>query len=380
MILTKKIQVTSLSKEFWEMMRELDYKSYKMANRCMQVHYLNQFMEEHLVKDQTKDVANPDLKEARKRVANLIYKENYTTSKQNCGYQVLSEEFSDVSSYVRSAMSDLVFKHYKADFTEVVKGNQTQRSYKRGMPIPFTASTFKNMTDVGFTWCKHEVMFVYGRDMSGNKKMIERVLQDAAKVEAGTDEPKENLYQLASSSFKFKGKKLFLYLCVNIPDKQAGLDESVTAFVDITFKCPVLVSSNVSKEVVSIGNPENMLSLRTQMNRRMSQLQSGMKFNGGKNGSRNGKTGGLWEKLHNKQHDIANTENHKITKHVINQVLRLKAKHIVIKVDKAKELPENIKNYMIPYFDHAMISEKIVYKAKQHGIEVEVVEVGKEAV
>lgn len=342
----------------------------------MAVHYLNQFVEEQLVSTSEDSKDSPaKLKEARKRISGMLYKEGYVTSKENVGYQTLSSEFPEVSSYVRCAMSHQVFKHYQADFAEVAKGNKTQRSYKRGMPIPFVSKSMQNITEEGFTWCKHPLIFVYGKDMSGNRKLIQRILSDSV---MGCEDPKE-LYTISDSSFKLIGKKLFLYLCVNVPNKEAGLKKSVTALVDITFKCPIIISSNANKKTVSVGNPEHLLALRTQMNRRMSQLQSSFAHNGGSNGSRKGKMEGLWSQLHKKQHDIANTENHKITKHVINEVIRMKARHMRIKVNKQAELPENIKNYLIPYFDYGMITEKLVYKAKQHGIEVEIVEVEQEA-
>ncbi len=108
--------------------------------------------------------------------------------------------------------------------------------------------------------------------------------------------------------------------------------------------------------------------MRHQLERQFSKLQESSKFNNGGRGRKQKLK--CWTQFHEKEKNIAKTENHKLTKHIINEVVRLGAGTIVIKVDKTDESEEYIKKNIIRYFGYFDIVNKLEYKAKLLGIKV----------
>lgn len=362
MILTRKIQLYSEDQDFWNFLYKSEKTTFRMCNIVMQQMYMNDAFEQALLPDDakqeyTKEFA-PVLKKYRKEVSDKIYKEILETSKQNTGYRVLADEFGDVQSYVRSAISNMVFKHYNADFKKVKSGEATQRTYKKGCPTPITKTAFRNMTAEGFDLFDSKIKFVFGRDKSRNLEVIQKIISSE--------------YNMSDSSLFLDGKKAFLLLCVDIPDKDYSLDKDITCELDISFKYPIIFTCK--GQIKEIGDSNKLLLLRQQLNRRFENSQSKLQFTSGGHGRANKlKALGYFEKL---EKNIAKTLNHQVTKHCINETIRAGAKNITIVCDKSKFVDETemVKKFVHRFWGYHDIISKLEYKCKMHGINVVVKE------
>jgi|GEM_PF-4863672 len=349
MVLTRKIQISSQSNEFWNMIRRLNSLCYIMANRIVQEQAFNDAIEDQLTPD------TGDYKQywkERKTVAAEMYA-RIGTSKQNISYRMLAQEFSDqVGSAIYSPLNAEVVAAYRADQAGIAKGLKVQRTYKKGMAIPIAKQAFIQMTEEGFSLFGQQIYFVYGADLSGQRAIIKRIL-------AGE-------YKMLNSSIKYvkKLKKCFLLLSVDIPVKDHSLNRDTTAIADITWKCPILLSNNKNAGVKEIGDLNQLAMLRYQLDTRIKNMQGLVYARGGKGRKRKLKA---LEQFHTKEIDIAKTFNHQVTARVIQEVIRMRAGTLTV-IRRNEPLPEEIEKNMIRYWGHASIIEKLQYKCKLHGI------------
>lgn len=357
MILTKKIQLYSDNQEFWNFLYKLDKTTFRMCNIAMQQLYMNDAFEQALTPkiEYTKENA-AEIKKYRKEVSDKMYKEILQTSKQNTGYKVLADEFGDISSYVRSAISNMVWKHYNADFKKVKTGEATQRTYKKGCPTPITKTAFRNITDDNFDLFDSKVKFVFGRDKSKNLDVIKKIVSGE--------------YKMSDSSLFLDGKKAFLLLCVDLPEKSYALNDDINCELDISFKYPIIFTNKNTGQIKEIGDSNKLLLLRQQLNKRFENSQSKLQFTSGGHGRTN-KLQALnyFEKL---EKNIAKTLNHQVTKHCINEVIRAGAKNITVLIDKSKFVDETemVKKFVHRFWGYHEIKSKLEYKCKMHNINV----------
>lgn len=372
MIITRKIQLYSDDKAFWDFLFEMNKIVFRMCNLAMQQLYINDCFEDMLMPDdfaaleaslrnsktlpEERKAASDKIKSYRKEVADKIYKTALETSKQNTVYRSIANEFPEVQSYVRSAVTNMVFANYKSDYMKVKRGEATQRTYKKDCPIPIMKTALRELTEEGFILFSSKVKFVFGKDKSFNQDIIRKIVSNELK--------------LSDSSFLYKDKKAYILLCFNAEEQDHNLNKDITAFVDISYKCPILISTNISTNQIEIGDINKLINLRIQLSKRYQNIQPGLKFNTGGKG-RNKKLSGL-DQLSEKERNIAKTFNHQITKDTINQIFKLNAGKIVIRLDKSKL--ENVndkfeKNFIHRYWGYADIILKLQYKSKLHGIE-----------
>ena len=354
MVITRKIQISSQSDEFWALIRKLNSKLYMMANRIVSEQYYNDTI--------TTTHADPQASDYWKQrsIAAKALAEQMGTSLQNVTYRMLSQEFGDqVSSYVLAALNSQVVAAYKADIKGIAKGEKTQRVYRRGMPIPLVKTAFVNLTVDGFSLLKNPVYFVYGADLSDNKTIVERIVSGE--------------YKMGDSAIKYdrKTKKCFLNLTVHIPVKDHTLNEDITCVADITYKCPILLTNNKNAGVLEIGDPNRLAMLRYQMDKRLKSLQGKLVYCKGGHG-RKRKLKAI-DHFHNLENNIAKTFNHQVTARLIQLVLKAGAKNLTV-IQRQEELPEPLQQNMIRYWGHAMIVEKIKYKCALNGINFNLVQ------
>lgn len=353
MILTRKIQIFCEDKEFYRNLSYINSFLYKVANETMAEYILNEFIQRYTANDTIIKDPETKLSEAKKKAAESL-KQIYQTSPQNIGYRYIADKCPEISSYIRGALSSNVWANFREDRKKVDSGERNYRAYKKGIPIPFIAKAICNLKQDSFEWIGYSVGFIFGKDKKFNAPIIDKILSGE--------------YSIRDSKFQINNKKVFLLLCVDIPESDAKLDPNKTAFVDITYKCPVIITNSETNENVSVGNPLQLISLRHQLERRFSKLQASSKFNNGGHGRKQKLK--CWEVFHEKEKNIAKTENHKLTKHIINEVVRMGAGKIVVKIDKTAESDEYVKKNIVRYFGYFDIVSKLEYKSKMLGIEI----------
>lgn len=196
-------------------------------------------MERFLQDNPDRRVINKKGQETIKFNVSDVLKNEKGLSEQNTTYRLVSMILKGrVPADIYSCLNQLACKSFKETSTDVYKGEATIRSYKNNIPIPFSAKALNNIhpvleeytdTKTGeiksvqryyFTLFGIPFACMLGRDRSNNGIIIDRCISGE--------------YKLCSSSIAFqkvadrttgkKKQKLFLHLCVDIPQQEVKLN------------------------------------------------------------------------------------------------------------------------------------------------------------
>ena len=147
-----------------------------------------------------------------------ILKEGRGMSEQNTTYRVASDMLKGkVPADIYSCLNQAVANTFKETVADINTGKASVRSYKNNIPMPFSAKALSNIhwsaEDKRFYFTLFGIPFAcaLGRDRSNNQAIIERCISGE--------------YKLCSSSLQIDDakKKMFLLLCVDIPNKQTDI-------------------------------------------------------------------------------------------------------------------------------------------------------------
>lgn len=198
---------------------------------------------------------------------------------QQTSERVLAEQFSNISSYIRGGISNNVYKCYKRERKELIMGNRTVRTYKKGMPIFFKKTAIRNfeydvnIKSIVFTWVEIPFAIRFGRDTSNNKAVILKIIQ--------------NEYTLCDSSIIMRDDKWFLNLVVDMPVKeQPNLSLDIIVGADLGVVNPLHVCSTNDKWGIKIGNKKSFFdkkksffNQRKSLSKSLSQRKGGHGYN-----------------------------------------------------------------------------------------------------
>ena len=119
------------NKETYSLLRGWEYQVYRAANLVVNHQYFNQLAMFKVKKAEGLDKTG----EARQVIKNL-----YDTGIQNSTYRLVSEEFPELPSSIRTALNSKVVQKYNATLKGVLRGECALSTYRYGMPIPFNVS------------------------------------------------------------------------------------------------------------------------------------------------------------------------------------------------------------------------------------------------
>ncbi|MCU7559115.1 hypothetical protein N4T42_02205 [Riemerella anatipestifer] len=272
-----------------------------------------------------------------------------------------------------------VFSKEKKDY---FKGAKSLRNYKRNCPIPIETSKItrfeeiENSKDFIFTIYNITFKTYFGRDMSNNRAFFQKYLQGE--------------YKLCNSSIKLEGKKIYLYAVFQFESKDISFTKGKELRAKLSPNVPILLEYK-NKEV-PVGNKEEFLYRRIAIQSSLRRLQINSKYNEGGKG-RTSKLKAL-EKFKEKEKKYISGRVHKYSKEVIDFCLKNKIGKIIISsqekeldiINKSvKEIENNnsltpkekrdlIKEryFLLRNWSYYGLLEKISYKAKIYGIEIEI--------
>ena len=266
------------------------------------------------------------------------------------------------------------------------------------MPIPYKASKFRNLHFAEYTNGKGETkegcfftlmgipfQMRFGKDRSGNKLIVERVLSGE--------------YKMCTSSIQMKDGKMFLLLCADIPQKEVKLDEKKTLYAILGVMNPILCTKDVAvaqtymdyvgklkeadegvtpkslqKKFMEIGTAEEFLYRRIQIQAAVRRCQINNRYTvGGKGHKRKCQALDRW---HEKEKNYIDTKLHLYSlilvdlavKHGCGKLMLLNQKP---REDKAKEDNTKGKPLVLRNWSYYGFKDKIGYKCKMVGIKLE---------
>ena len=303
-------------------------------------------------------------------------------TKQNAPYVAVSEKFKGkVDMNMVTCILQNASKMYQDDRKQGM-WNRSLRSYKANMPIPFKSCQYKNIrfadyqdkdgkTHNGcfFTLIGVPFQCKFGRDRSGNRLIVERVVKGE--------------YKMCTSSLKFEKNKIFLLLCVDIPKQDVKVDEKKQLFAFLGVLNPIVCTTDVKAykeydsgfKVFEIGTKEEFNYRRRQIQEAVKRCQINNKYSAGGKGRK--KKCQAIERWHEKENNYVDTKLHTYSRMLVDMAIKHGCGTIVLmnqahREEKAKEDNQKGDSFVLRNWSYYGLKEKISYKCKMTGIKLQI--------
>lgn len=379
MIITRKIQIyipendKKLRKEYYETLYNNRYIAVKIANMTVS----------HLF---ALDNSMPYLSKEDKDSITFLGVKGDKATRRNAPYVVASEAFKgQIDMGVCSTIQNTVQKNYQED-KKAGMWKRSLRSYKANMPVPYQANRFRDIrvadyetkdgkkrSGVFFTLTGIPLQMCFGRDRSGNRIIVERIISGE--------------YKMVTSSIQIdddKGK-IFLLLCVDIPQKEVTLkpDKKLYAFLGVfdPIVCTTEITDSLDAKgdsayrVWEIGTEEEFNYRRRQIQESVKRCQVNNRYNVGGKGRK--KKNKAIDRFADKEKNYVDTKLHTYSRMLVDMAIKHECSEIVLKkqkerADEAKDNNKDGDNFVLRNWGYYGLTEKIKYKAKMYGIEITV--------
>lgn len=361
-----------------------DRKLYKVANLLVSQLYgldnllsLMRLQNDEYVKCQSKlsfkSITDATKEEIKKRMqeidVELVSMKNDIAPKhpQTYSYRAVtsSEYAKDIPSDILNNLKQDVYQHFNENKKEQIRGERSLATYKKGMPIPFSLEKRHVIICDGdnyyLPWFEDtRFRLNFGRDRSNNRAIIDNCI-------------KTKKYKLcAAAKIQLKERKLFLLITVDIPKAESVPVKGKVMGVDLGVVNPAYVAVNDGPERSRIGNGDAFQKQRDVFRRRFRELQRSQLTQGGH--GRKHKTKAT-EILRGKERNWVQTENHRISREIVNLASRWKVETIQMESLKGfgknqeGEVENNYKR-LLGRWSYFELQKNIEYKAAMAGIKV----------
>lgn len=284
--------------------------------------------------------------------------------KSNTLDHVLDSVVNIQYKYTLSLVTQRLKQDYNNDFVEIMTGRRSIRNYKNDNPLMLATSYLKlNEDEEGFYF---DVMMGYrlrvalGRRENENINELKSILTKIINKE----------YKLCNSSMQMDGKHLILNMCVDIPNKASyePIKDRVVG-VDLGLNVPAYLSlSDDTYKKMALGNINQFLKVRKQMQERRKNLQKSLSTtNGGK--GRKKKLQAL-EKLKESEKNYCKTFNHTVSSKIVTFAKKYRCEYIHMEyLDKNGFSDSVLRNWSF-----YQLREMIKYKAEREGIKLRLID------
>lgn len=375
MVITRKIEVFICEDDKDQRKAYYD-KLY--ANRDIAVKVANMAMSHLFALDNTM----PYLSDEDKETITFLGVKGNKATKQNAPYVAASQLFKGQADMgMVSCVLQNAQKMYQDDRKKGM-WNKSLRSYKSNMPVPFKADRFINLRFAEYEdkegkkreGCFFSLMCIpfqcrFGRDRSGNRLIVERVISGE--------------YKMCTSSIQVDGRKVFLMLCVDIPQKEVKLNEDKTLYAFLGVMNPIVCTCDVraAKEYDSgmktfeIGTAEEFNYRRRQIQEAVRRCQINNRYSVGGKGRK--KKCQAIDRWHDKENNYVDTKLHTYSRLLVDLAVKHSCGKIVLmnqthREDDAKCENAEGDNFVLRNWTYYGLKEKIAYKCKMYGIKMEV--------
>lgn len=368
----------------YKLLYNIDKKLYKLANLLVcqlfgldNLLSLMRLQNDEYVKCQSKLVSKSisketqkDIKERMKEIDKELLARKAEIAQKSpltFAYRAIKDSHyaKDLPSDIFNTLKQDVFKHFNETKKEQLRGERSLATYKRGIPIPFSLMKKNVIVSEGdnyyLTWFE-ETRFKlnFGKDHSNNRAIIDNCL-------------KTNKYKLGSAAkIQLKNKKLFLLVTVDIPETKNTIIKGKVMGVDLGVVHPAYLAVNDGLERSLIGDGDAFQKQRDVFRRRFKELQRCQLTQGGH--GRKHKTKAT-EILRGKERNWVQTENHRISREIVNLAIRWKVESI--QMENLKGFGKNSEGEvetkhkrLLGRWSYFELQKNIEYKAQMAGIKV----------
>lgn len=278
------------------------------------------------------------------------------TSSANTTYRLLSKHFKgDAPMSMLSGLNNVIQKTYKKEALDVKLGKKSLRNYRNNIPMPLPSQQIRNVEkqeNGNYKFMAYGKNFVtaFGRDRSGNMLIMDRAMKGK--------------YKLCDSSIQLDKGKMFLLAVFQLPIEKPKLDNEKEMFAELGVSIPIICWDNAERPF-EIGNNEEYLYRRIQIQSKVKNLQRSLRYNNGGKG-RKKKLKAL-ERYKKKELNYIRTKLHTYSRMLIDFTIKKGCGKLVLTHSDSKDQDLLIRNW-----GWSGLLEFIKYKAKMVGIEVEV--------
>lgn len=172
-------------------------------------------------------------------------------------------------------------------------------------------------------------------------------------------------YQFCGSSIGIEKNKIILNLSMIIPVKKMELDENTVVGVNMGLIVPAMCALNNNEwERAAIGNADDFLRIRVQLQEQRNRLQKSLKYTSGGHGRK--KKMQAMDKLRDREANFVETYCHIISREIVNFAVKNNAKYINLENLKGYDTDE----FVLRNWSYYKIQQYVQYKAASYGIEV----------
>jgi len=364
---TLKLKLSIVSddkKATWQRVRQISNDAWKAANWIVDGQYLNDMFVRRIY-DRRKIDPKDNMESVSKVEGEFFSKDGYFgTKRQATTERDVKGKFPNLPSCVTNPLNQVVVSSYRKEKGDMLAGNRSLRSYRKGMPIQTTKTSIEFCKDESLDNHHHviwklnrkeyiEFKIYYGKDRANNKLTIDRVF--------------DGINKYCAPMLQLKDKDLFLLLPVQEPQKFFNLDTELSLGVDLGVSTPAYVAMSKGKARKAIGFKEDFLRVRLQMQSRLCKLQKSIKLANGGHG-RKKKIKAL-ERIKNKERYFARTYNHYLSKEIVDFAIKNRAG--VIKLEMLEGFgKEEQHSFVLRNWSFFELQGFVTYKAKAVGIKV----------
>lgn len=354
MIITRKIQILLHEQEN---VKEHFNDIYRWQRICVKA--ANMIATAHYVQDGIRDIFYLD-DGTKKKLADIKKDENgiLTMSSQNSTYQLLSKYFKgDAPMGMLSGLNSIVQKTFKKENIDVKNGEKSLRTYRNNIPMPVPSQQIRNIEQLdngNFKFMAYGKWFRtnFGRDLSGNRLIMERAV-------AGT-------YKLCDSSIQIKDKKMFLLTVFQFEKEKPVLDETKELLIELSVNNPVQFIWK--DKVYNIGSKEEFLHRRLHIQSALRSAQINAKYNvGGKGRKKKLKS---IERFKLAEKNYVTTKLHTYSREVIKTCVKLGCGTLVLLDQEEKEEQAKQNEPILRNWSYFGFKQMLEYKAKAEGINI----------
>lgn len=367
-IITRKIELIVLGTpeektQRWDTLRTWSRLTMKAANQIA-THWFIQKNTEQLAyfsEDFKKD--NPE-----------IFTKGAGWSHSNRTYRLIAEYYGgQLPSAIYSTLNNQMISKLEKTKTQLNAGLRSLDSFSIDIPMPFPAGSIigiEKATDKKnylFTWFKIPFVTRFGRDLSGNRIIWDRML-------AGE-------YKLCDSKIQVDGKKVYLLATLGVDVESHVLKEKNIMTAELSLDCPIKL--NFKTKEYLIGYKEEFLGGRIAIQEGRRRQQIIAKYNRGGKG-RKKKLANV-ARFKDREINYVTTKQHAYSKKVVDLCLKNKCSELFLKLVPKIKLPEDLskaekKKYLseneplLRAWSYYGLTEKLKYKCARVGIKLVVEE------
>lgn len=378
--ITRKIQLLingdkEYVKETFTTLYDWSEKVFRAANVASTHLYFQEKQKEfsYLTEDAKKLILVNENAEQKGKVKELIDSGKgiaaLNTSKQNTTYRLLSNYLKgQIPADVFSNLNAQLVQTFNAESKDYFSGKRSLRSYRRGMPMPFSSVSIRNIEltedskDYQFDLFGLKFKTYFGRDKSGNKMIFESSL-------AGQ-------YKFCNSSIQIDGNKIFLLAVFQFDGAELSGDKVMEAELSIDYP---IVAKLPSGKKEKIGSRDEFLHQRLAIQAALRRAQIAATYTKGGRGRK--KKMANTDRFKEKERNYIQTKLHQYSAKLISLCVNNKCGVLSLKHEEIADMPEGLEKkdreewikkneFLLRNWSYYGLLEKLKYKCNKAGIEI----------